>query len=106
VNYPGYRAAGILVIVQAPQVLIENVEMTVTVLEGYVDQDVKDAVAEAVMGYINSLGISDDVLLSQLITKAQEVTGVYNVVLTTPSADVVLLDDQLARTTENNVVVN
>lgn len=106
VNYPGYRAAGVLVLVQAPQVIVQNVELTVTVLEGYDDTEVKAAVSEAIKTYINGLGISDDVLVSQIIAKSQAVIGVYNVVLTTPAADVVLLDDQLARTADINIVVH
>jgi uncharacterized phage protein gp47/JayE len=106
VNYPGYRAAGILVVVQAPQVLMQTVSISVTVAEGYDDVSVKVEVAEAIKTYINSLGISRDVLRSELISRAQRVTGVYDIVLTTPATNVILLDDQLARVSDQTITVN
>lgn len=105
-NYPGLRAAGILAKVLTPTVFVQTIAMTVTVLDGYNQSDVRDAVKEAVKGYVNGLGISGDVLRNEIIRRAMSVAGVYNVSLTTPAADVVLLDDQLARTTDLNMTIS
>jgi uncharacterized phage protein gp47/JayE len=105
-NYPGLRAAGILVTVLTPQVLAQNIEVTLVILEGYDQNDVKINVKEAIKTYVNSLGISGDLLVSEMIKRIMNVSGVYNVLVTTPSSDVILLDDQLARTTDSNVTVN
>jgi len=104
-NYPGIRAAGTKVVVQTPQVLIQNIVMSLAILEGYDQDDVKDAVQDALRDYVNTLGISGDVLRSELIYVAMNVAGVYNCTLTTPASDTILLDDQLARTTDGNISI-
>lgn len=105
-TYPGLRAAGILAAVATPQIMIQTVAATITVKDGYVQGDVKTAVKEAVKSYINSLGISGDVIKAELSKRMMEVDGVYNLSLSTPASDVILLDDQLARTTDVNIVIS
>jgi uncharacterized phage protein gp47/JayE len=106
INFPGMRAGGVLVIVLTPQILVQNVEVTVTVLDGYDYDVVKDSVRQAIKDYINALTISGDVIVSQIVRKCMAVAGVYNVDVITPTNDVILLDDELARTQDANVTVN
>ncbi|MFA4944433.1 MAG: baseplate J/gp47 family protein [Lentisphaeria bacterium] len=106
VNYPGVRAAGVMVTVGVPQVLIQNMEVLLTIREGYDDTEVRTNVQDALVSYVNSLGISGDVLLAEIMAKAMGIRGVANVRIVAPIADVILLDDQLARTTPVNVVVS
>lgn len=105
-DYPGLRAAGIQVIVQTPTVLVQNIEATIVVSEGYDNATAETQVTEAIKNYINGLGISGDVVRAELIQRIMGVAGIYNVNLVTPAADVVLLDDQMARTTDSNITVN
>jgi uncharacterized phage protein gp47/JayE len=105
-NYPGLRAAGVLVIVAIPQVLLQNVAATVVIKEGYDQDEVRTAVEQAIKDYINSLSISGDVIRNELIKRIMEVTGVFNINLTTPATDIILLDDQLPRTTDANITVS
>ncbi len=104
-NYPGVRAAGILVYVRVPTVQIQTVDAAVTILDGYTDATVRTNATEAIKTYINTLGISGDVVRNELIKRIMSVAGVYNVALTTPATDIILLDDELARTTDANVTV-
>jgi uncharacterized phage protein gp47/JayE len=104
-NFPGLRAAGVLVRVRTPQVLIQTITAVITVLEGYDQTDVKDNVREALKDHVNSLGISDDVVLNRLRSVMMNVAGVYNVDVTAPTTDVIILDDQLARTADPNIVL-
>lgn len=104
-TYPGLRAAGVLVRVRTPQVLIQNIAAVVTVLEGFDETDVKDAVTTAIQDYINTLGISDDVLLNRIRAVAMNVSGVYNIDVSAPTDDVIILDDQLARTSVSNITI-
>ncbi len=106
VNYPGYRAAGTLTIVKTPQVLIQTVDCSLVILEGFDDDEVKENVKNVIIEHINALGISGDVVRNDLIRKIMSVAGVYDVTMITPAANVILLDDQLARTTDANVTVN
>ena len=104
-TYPGLRAAGILVRVRTPQVLLQNVIVSPTIKEGYTVDDVKAAIRQAIKDYINTLNIGDDVILNKLVTQMMLVPGVANVVVTTPAADITMLDDQLARTQDPNIVI-
>ena len=105
-NYPGYRAAGVRVLVTTPQVLIQAVELSIVVKEGYDVTELETEVQTAVRNYINALGISGDVLVSEIIRRVKSVPGVYDLTMVTPTTNVILLDDQLARTTDANITVN
>jgi len=104
-NYPGYRAAGTYVRVISPQVAIQNVELTLWLEEGYTLADIESDVKQVVTDYINALGISGDVLRNEIIARVMVVGGVANLSLITPLSDVLILDNQLARTTTSNIVV-
>ena len=105
-HYPGYRAAGVLVIVDTPQVLIQSINASITVLEGYNHDEVRASIKTSIRDYVNTLGISGDMLRAQLIQRIMNTAGVYNVNLVAPAADVILLDDQIARTTDENIVIS
>ncbi len=105
-NYPGLRAAGVLVIVAVPQILLQNVTGTLVVLRGFDEAEVHAAVEQVILDYINSLSISDDVLRNAIIKRVMSVPGVFDFNLITPAANVVLLDDQLPRTTGSNVSIS
>jgi hypothetical protein len=106
ISYPGIRAGGVKVLVLTPQILIQNVVLSISVKEGYDHDVVKAAVKSAVRDRINTLNVSGDVLRSELIFVAKSISGVYNVNLTLPANDIILLDDQLARTTDANISVS
>lgn len=105
INYPGIRAGGVLVRVLTPVVLIQTAAATLTINEGFTQTDVVADAVEAVKTYINNLGISDDVLKASLITAIQSLAGVGNLVLGLPEDDVLILDDELARTTDINITI-
>lgn len=105
-RYPGLRAAGVQVVVKVPQILLQNVDVTVTVREGFDQNETQSGVRQAIKDYINNLRISDDVIRFELARRIMAAAGVFNIVLTTPTDDVVMLDDQLARTTDANILVN
>jgi uncharacterized phage protein gp47/JayE len=103
INYPGFRAAGVLVQVLPPQVLIQNIEAVLTVTEGYNQEDIVAAVKQVLIDHINGLTISADVLRAKLIQVVMAVEGVTNVDLIAPIDDLIILDDQLARTRDINL---
>lgn len=104
-NYPGFRAAGVLVRAQTPQVLLQNIEGVITVAEGFDQGEAIANTREAIKGYVNNLPISGDLIRAELIKRIMSVQGVINVDLILPADDIIILDDQLARTTDTNVVV-
>lgn len=101
--YPGWRAAGVRVAVLPPVVLQQVVTASVLVAEGYSKPDVLDECSDAISAYINGLGVSGDVIRAELITRIMEVAGVVNVTVTSPSTDVILLDEQLPRVNSGNI---
>jgi len=104
-NYPGYRGAGVRVKVRSPQILIVNVEGNIVIQEGYDTEIVYANVEDAILRYINTLTISGDVIISALVTAIKNIEGVYDVVIVSPSNNISILDDQLARTSINNVSI-
>lgn len=116
-NYPGWRAAGVRVRVRVPVVLQQVVQASVLVAEGYVKGvpiggglytagSVLEAVQQALSAYVNGLGISGDVILSELIAAIMSVPGVTNCQVLAPLNDTVMLDDQLPRLTAPNTVLS
>lgn len=104
-NFPGFRAAGVLVRVLTPQALIQTVTATLTVHEGFVQATVAAEAETKVIEYINGLGISDDVVRNEIIRRIQALAGVADLILSAPTTNIAILDDQLARTTAVNVTI-
>jgi hypothetical protein len=105
-NYPGYRAAGIDVQVKAPTQRVIAVTGVLTITRGF-ERTVVRAAAEAnVVTYVNGLGISGDVIRSEIIEQIMATPGVYNVTLSAPTRGVTVInDDQVARTDTTQVAL-
>jgi uncharacterized phage protein gp47/JayE len=104
-NYPGYRAAGVLVRVLSPTITQMIFEANITVLSGFSQTDIAEKVATAVSGYINSLGIGEDVILNEIRERAMSIPGMYNILTTNPTEDRIILDNGLARILSGNISV-
>jgi uncharacterized phage protein gp47/JayE len=96
-NYPGYRAAGVLVRVLPPTAANQLVTCDITVLDGYSQTDIAAQVRDEIATYINNLGIGNDVIVSEMIERAMSIEGMYDITVSTPAANVSILDDQLPR---------
>lgn len=95
VNFPGVRAAGVVVLVETPVIHRITVRLSITAQSGFVEANLVPQVREAVEAYISSLGIGEDVIQAEIIQRAMEVTGMFNVVVVTPASDVVVLQNEL-----------
>lgn len=106
VNYPGYRAAGTLVTVKAPLVLQQLVQATlIRETEYAASETLLDNVRAAINRYINTLGIAEDVIFSELVHAVQEIDGVFDVTFITPTANVVIGSGELARVVDANITL-
>lgn len=105
IAYPGYRAAGTQVLVLAPTVFQQIVEGSVIVESDRIGEaaDIRDQVRAAINRYINGLGINGDVVLSELVFQAQSIDGVADVNFTTPTANVIIGEGELARVVDANI---
>lgn len=104
-NFPGYRAAGVQVRVLSPTVVQLSFTANITVLQGYSQTTVAAAVSTEIQSYINGLGIGEDVVYNELVERAMGATGMYNINITGPTGDRVILENQLARILASNITI-
>lgn len=105
-NYPGYRAAGTLVAVKAPLVLQQTVIAKLILETAFIaSTTIHDDASAAINRYINTLGIAEDVIFTELVHAVQEIEGVFDVAFITPPANVVIGSGELARVLDANIVL-
>jgi uncharacterized phage protein gp47/JayE len=95
---PGYKPAGINIRVLAPTLVTTDVTVELTdtaeVARDYITATVESVISD----YINNLTIGQDVIVSEIVQRVMEVQGVYDVVVSLPSANVSVGSTQVART--------
>ncbi len=101
-NFPGYKAAGIKLSVETPDIRRITVVMSITAKPGYLESDLYASVRSAVERYITSLKLGNDVVVSKIIAAAQNIAGVASVRVSTPNQDVVVLENQLPSPYDSN----
>jgi uncharacterized phage protein gp47/JayE len=94
---PGYRAAGINVVVKKPSVVSQNISATLSVISGVDTDQLESDVIDALTAYVNTLSVGEDIIYNELIASIMGVYGVSNVSLTTPAADVAIAATQVGR---------
>jgi uncharacterized phage protein gp47/JayE len=104
-TYPGYRAAGVLVRVLSPDIIQMSYAANITVLSGFSQTDIATKIRNAVSGYVNALGIGEDVILNELRERSMSIPGMYDIIITSPTANRIILDNQLARIISSNISV-
>lgn len=95
VNYPGYKAAGIFLNVEAPALRRITVIAAITAQRGFSELDIAPQVTERIANYIRSLGVGDDVIRSKIIDVAFNVPGLADIVVSYPTTNIVILDNEL-----------
>ena len=104
-NYPGVKAAGVKVKVRAPTVQYINFSVTVLSTFGTVEADLVASVKDAVQRYVNALSIGDDVILAEIVAAVMGVPGITDVIVNSPTSNVIVLDGALPRTTASRITV-
>lgn len=105
-NFPGFRAAGVLVRVLAPVVVQQFVEAVLLIREGFNRITVVTNVEAAISSYINNLGISGDVIRNELIQRIMDVDGVTDVDLILPTGNITILDDEIPRIVDVDIDIS
>lgn len=105
-NYPGFRAAGVRVTVLSPSILQLTVTVNITVKSGFSQTEAIDDVEAALSDYVNSLGISEDVIINEMRERSMAVEGIFDVNFQLPTTNTVILDNQIARLIASNLTVN
>lgn len=105
IAFPGVRGAGTQVNVLPPATVFQTVTASIAVLEDFDTTTVATNVAAAIQDYINNLNIGDDVIRAEIIERAMSVEGMFNFTLSAPSADQVILSNQVARITSGSITL-
>jgi hypothetical protein len=103
INYPGYRAAGIQVIVDAPTVKNVDLVFQIRVLNNAQSEDAAliEIAKNASLTYINTLKLGYDVIQSELIKSIKQVNDdIYDVIVSEPISNVAINPDEVARSGE------
>jgi len=93
----GYKAAGVVITVEAVTSVTQNVICVVTLLPNALLADVTAALKVAASGVFDGLSIGGSLDWEQLLATLIRVTGVKTLTLSTPSADVSCLSGQRIR---------
>jgi uncharacterized phage protein gp47/JayE len=66
---------------------------------------VLNEVQSAVLGYVNSRKVGEEVVLSEVIAAAQSVNGIFDVEISNQTSNIVVADGELARMADEDLVV-
>ncbi len=101
-NYPGVVAGGVIIRADTPTLREVRVTASISVSVGFDETDVAPQVETAIAGYVDNLGIGENVIRAAIIEKVMGISGVSNVTLTEPLADIVVLEDELPVSYDSN----
>jgi uncharacterized phage protein gp47/JayE len=85
---PGWKSAGVKVEVFAAIEALVNVDGTLTAADGYDKPTLVTQAVQVVYSYLISRGIGEPAILSEIIKQVKEIPGVYDIVFSSPSANV------------------
>jgi uncharacterized phage protein gp47/JayE len=94
-NFPGVKAAGIRLSVEAPAIKRITVRATITAESSFTEESLIPNVTKEIENYISSLRIGDDVIRSKIIDVAHNTIGVRSVTVVAPTSDIVVLENEL-----------
>lgn len=98
VSFPGVGAAGVKFQILAPTVQEVAISIDVTLAEGISLSNIESEIKSTIISYVNTLGVSGEVILASIIDVVMEVSGVVDVSITTPTANVPIAENELAIT--------
>ena len=86
ITYPGMRAIGGLIEFLPPIYKRVKLSLTVTTKDGFNINEISSNIISAVVQYVNSLDVGQDVILSAVVVEVMSIRGVAAVTITTPAA--------------------
>lgn len=104
-SFPGVGAAGIDFEIISPTVEEVSFNIDVTLSQGFSLSNLEDELRSAITGYVNSLGVNEDVILAEVVAAIMQVDGVTDVDLISPSANIVIADSEIPRTRDSLIVL-
>lgn len=95
VDFPGVGAEGIIIVVETPTIRRLTVRASITAATGFKEADIAPLVQEVIENYITSLGIGQDFIIAEAVERAMGIVGMFNIIVTSPTSDLVVLEDEL-----------
>jgi uncharacterized phage protein gp47/JayE len=86
-NFPGRRAVGGAIETLPPLVRKISITVNITTNEGVNLGDISNNIKSVVINYIQTLGVGQDVILSEIIADIMGIKGVGAVTFTNPTPD-------------------
>lgn len=106
VSFPGVGATGVKFQILPPTVEEVGFSVNITLADGVSLSSVENDITTQIISYVNSLGVADEVILSNIASKILTVQGVVDVVVTSPSTNVIIANNELARSKASLIAVN
>jgi len=101
-----YKAAGITVVVDKPQIRYEAITVQVNIVDPTLYVDVKDELELSLTNWLNQFAMGEALLISEIIAKLHESSNVYNVEsVVAPATDIEPLNNQIIRPSSINVEI-
>jgi len=108
VNFPGVKAAGVQIEALPPEIRRVAISVAVKPVTGLSTNTLSQTIKSAILGYIASLGVGDDVIISEIISRIQQIAGVQSVAMVYPSPTterIVIHDNEKAIALESDITV-
>ena len=105
VSFPGVGAAGVQFQILAPTVKELSFNVDVTLQEGISLSSLENSIKSAISGYVNNLEVGDDVIIERVRAAIIGIRGIRDVVLNSPTQNIAIADNELARTRESLMVI-
>lgn len=106
ITFPGVGASGIKFQILPPTVQEVAFAVNVTLAEGISLSNVENEIKTVVISYVNGLGVSNTVVIANIIEGVMGIQGITDVAVTTPSSNVDIAENELARTKASLIAVN
>lgn len=98
-NYPGQRAAGVIIETLAPLINRIEIALDITTQDGINLSDVTNDIRSVIISYVNGLGVGSDVVMSEIIAAVMGISGINAATFTKPvpsTERITILADQKA----------
>lgn len=105
INFPGIRYSGSQVLVAAPNTMSPAFVIQIESKPGFSDSDLYPFVTNAVVTYVNSLGMGENIQIWRIATACKNIPGLDNLKVLEPTSDITVPQFTLPRITADNVEV-
>jgi len=106
--YPGVKAGGIFLSVEAPTIRRISVTASISAKPGFVENTLRPLVQQEIEAYVSSRKLGEDVIISNMVSRALTVDGVLDIRVSSPTNNISVLENELpiARDSDGNSLVS